>query len=337
MESLATRRITQNLAETIGFDLLKSKLDENKQPSAYIGFAPTGKIHIGYFVPCMKIKDLTDSGIRVVIMLADVHAMIDDRKTPKDLISHRTLYYEKVLKTILQVFKVDMKMITFVKGSDFQLTGDYIMDVLELCNKVTISAAKKAGTEVVKQDKDPKLGSALYPVMQAVDENYVGQVALGQQIDIELGGIDQRKIFCFSKDHDIKTDRLTYLMNPIISLNKTGKMSASDKTGKISLDDSDDLICEKITKAFCVDGQEGSGVLRLFQCVIFPFFKSISVNGTSFNDFDSFLKSFVCGKLKSVDIKATLSEHLINIITDIRSFLMSDEMLQLSQLSYPNQ
>lgn len=336
-------RVTKNLCEVIGIESLKTKLESpDVSPSAYIGFAPTGKIHIGYFVPCMKIKDLTECGIKVVIMLADVHAMIDDRKTPKHLIVHRTSYYEKVITKILQVFGVDMRMVNFVKGSDFQLNGDYIMDVLELSNNVTISAAKKAGTEVVKQNKDPKLGSALYPVMQAVDENYVGQVALGQQIDIELGGIDQRKIFCFSKDHDIKREPLIYLMNPIVSLNKSGKMSSSDPSGKISLEDSDEMIFEKIQKAFCVDGQSdcanGSncGVLKLFQCVIFPHFNSIVVKGNTYRSFEEISGSFVKGTIRASDIKPVLSELLSNIVSEIRPFLMSEEMLKLVQIAYPN-
>jgi tyrosyl-tRNA synthetase len=327
-------KITKNLSEVISLDLLKKKLESKKPLSAYIGFAPTGKIHIGYLIPCMKIRDLTECGIKVVIMLADVHAMIDDRKTPKDLIGHRTLYYEKVLSKIMQVLKVDARLVTFVKGSDFQLTGDYMMDVLELSNNVTISAAKKAGTEVVKQNKDPKLGSALYPVMQAVDENYVGQIALGQQIDIELGGADQRKIFCFSKDHDIKRDPLTYLMNPIISLNKTGKMSSSDANGKISLEDTDEMICEKIQKSFCADGQIDCGVMKLFQCVLFPIFHQIVIKDKIFVDFEAFSSSFASGEIRAVDIKPILSDCLIQIVSEIRSFLMSDEMLQLGQLAY---
>lgn len=56
------------------------------------------------------------------------------------------------------------------------------------------------GTEVVKQAKDPKLGSAIYPIMEPVDENYIGQATYGAQADMELGGIDQRKIFCFRKN-----------------------------------------------------------------------------------------------------------------------------------------
>lgn len=332
------KKITQNLADTIGLNLLETKIEKGKQLSVYIGFAPTGKIHLGYLVPCTKIKDLVDCGIKVVILLADVHAMIDDRKTPKELVNYRSLYYEKVITQILIVLRVHMSFVSFIKGSDFQLSGDYMMDVLELSNRVTISAAKKAGTEVVKQNKDPKLGSAIYPVMQAVDENYVGQFAIGQQIDIELGGIDQRKIFCFSKDHDIKSEPLTYLMNPIVSLTKTGKMSASVANSKISFDDDDEIVSEKISKAFCADGDINCfecGVIKLYQCVIFPHFGKVRIGEKSFDSFDQFIKSFQWNEIDSKQIKLALSDYLIELISPIRNFLMTDELLQLSSVAYP--
>ncbi|CAH6418181.1 Tyrosyl-tRNA synthetase [uncultured virus] len=92
--------------------------------------------------------------------------------------------------------------------------------------------------------------------MQAVDENYVGQTALGVQADMELGGLDQRKIFCFSYEWDHKNEegKISYLMNPIISLSKSGKMSASDVNEKITFEDSEDEIITKIKEAFCCDG-----------------------------------------------------------------------------------
>lgn len=68
--------------------------------------------------------------------------------------------------------------------------------------------------------------------MQATDENYVGQCAFGTQIDIELGGLDQRKIFCFSYDNNGK---ISYFMTPIISLAKNGKISLTDSDAEIEL------------------------------------------------------------------------------------------------------
>ncbi|CAH6418179.1 Tyrosyl-tRNA synthetase [uncultured virus] len=156
--------IYRNLAEVIGRERLDGKLETERDLVCYIGFAPTGKIHVGYLVPCMKIRDLTLANCNIVIMIADVHAVLDERKTPKHLVELRSDYYRKVLSFILEMIGTNMNRITFVRGSEFQTGGDYMMDVLELAGKVTISAAKKAGSEVVKQDKDPKLGIRRIPL-----------------------------------------------------------------------------------------------------------------------------------------------------------------------------
>jgi tyrosyl-tRNA synthetase len=38
------------------------------------------------------------------------------------------------------------------------------------------------------------MSSLLYPILQALDEEYLG-------VDIQFGGVDQRKIFTFAREH----------------------------------------------------------------------------------------------------------------------------------------
>ncbi len=52
----------------------------------------------------------------------------------------------------------------------------------------------QAGAEVVKQVASPLMSSLLYPILQALDEEHLG-------VDIQFGGVDQRKIFMFAKEH----------------------------------------------------------------------------------------------------------------------------------------
>lgn len=52
--------------------------------------------------------------------------------------------------------------------------------------------AKKAGAEVVKQVDSPLLSGLVYPLLQALDEEYL-------QVDAQFGGVDQRKIFTFAE------------------------------------------------------------------------------------------------------------------------------------------
>ena len=51
---------------------------------------------------------------------------------------------------------------------------------------------KKAGAEFVKQLETPKMSGSLYPILQALDEQYL-------DVDAQFGVFDQRKIFMFAR------------------------------------------------------------------------------------------------------------------------------------------
>ena len=56
--------IQRNLQEVLGSDRLKNILKE-RDVNIYWGTAPTGKPHIGYFVPLSKIADFLHAGCHV--------------------------------------------------------------------------------------------------------------------------------------------------------------------------------------------------------------------------------------------------------------------------------
>jgi tyrosyl-tRNA synthetase len=240
-----------------------------------------------------------------------------------------------------------MNRIKFVRGSEFQYTGVYLADILELSSRVTISAAKKAGTEVVKQSKDTKLGSALYPVMQAVDENYVGQATFGRQVDFELGGLEQRQIFHFSRDWDKiegeprQSGKITYLMTPIISLSKTGKMSCSDgrNPSKISFLDTDDEIRTKIERAFCIDKDVDCGLMKLLRCVFFPLHGKVIITDNygphEYVNYHTLQSYFVQGAVTSQQVKSVITTLMCDVVEPIRQYLHTDDMRDLITDAYP--
>jgi tyrosyl-tRNA synthetase len=73
--------ITKDLGEIIGQNELETLCLSNKQVSAYWGTAPTGKIHIGYLIPMIKIAHLIKAGCDITILFADLHAYLDSMKT----------------------------------------------------------------------------------------------------------------------------------------------------------------------------------------------------------------------------------------------------------------
>ncbi|KAJ2336990.1 Tyrosine--tRNA ligase, cytoplasmic, partial [Coemansia sp. RSA 2671] len=86
--------ITRNLQEVLGEEELKTILSE-RDVKLYWGTAPTGKPHVGYFVPMVKIADFLKAGCHVTILMADIHAFLDNEKAPFDLVTMRTKYYEQ--------------------------------------------------------------------------------------------------------------------------------------------------------------------------------------------------------------------------------------------------
>ena len=57
-----------------------------------------------------------------------------------------------------------------------------------LAAETSVHDARKAGAEVVKQVANPLVSGLLYPLLQALDEEYL-------HVDAQFGGVDQRKIF----------------------------------------------------------------------------------------------------------------------------------------------
>ncbi|KAI0245932.1 tyrosine tRNA ligase [Lactifluus subvellereus] len=258
--------ITRRLQEVLGGEAIKALLVQGKTPKCYWGTAPTGRPHVGYFVPLTKIADFLRADVEVKILLADIHAFLDNMKAPLELVAHRTKYYKFVLLAVFESLGIPTSRLTFVEGSSYQLTKEYNLDNYRLCATVTEHDAKKAGAEVVKQVESPLLSGLLYPGLQALDEQYL-------DVDFQFGGVDQRKIFTFA---ELYLPRLGYakrahLMNAMVPGLAGGKMSSSDPDSKIDFLDPPDAVRRKIKKAFCEEGNvEDNGLLAFVEAVLIP-------------------------------------------------------------------
>ncbi|KAK2518624.1 hypothetical protein Q9233_012428 [Columba guinea] len=201
--------ITRNLQEVLGEDKLMGILKE-RELKIYWGTATTGKPHVAYFVPMSKIADFLKAGC----------------EAPWELLELRTRYYENVIKAMLESIGVPLEKLKFVRGTDYQLSKEYTLDVYRLSSVVTQHDAKKAGAEVVKQVEHPLLSGLLYPGLQALDEEYL-------KVDAQFGGVDQRKIFTFAEKYlpSLGYAKRVHLMNPMVPGLTGSKMSSSEEVG----------------------------------------------------------------------------------------------------------
>jgi tyrosyl-tRNA synthetase len=218
------------------------------------------------FVPILKIAQFLAAGCHVKILLADIHGFLDNLKAPIELVKFRAQYYRLVITGLLKAVNVPIDRLEFVLGSSYELTPEYMMDVLRLCSITSEHDAKKAGAEVVKQTENAPLSGLLYPLMQALDEQYL-------DVDVQFGGVDQRKIFALAKDvlPKIGYKERAHLMNPMVPGLQGGKMSASDPDSKIDVLDNPDAVKRKIKKAFALPKIiEENGILSFVEYVLLP-------------------------------------------------------------------
>lgn len=333
--------ITRNLEEVVGSEELE-KIVSERNIRVYWGTAPTGRPHIGYFVPMMKIADFLNAGCEVTVLFADLHAYLDNMKAPWHLLEKRTKYYEEIIKKLLEIIGVDLAALKFVKGTDMQLSREYTLDMYRLSSLASVHDAKKAGAEVVKQIENPKLGGLLYPILQALDEEYLN-------VDAQFGGVDQRKIFMFAREYlpKIGYKKRIHLMNPMLPGLNGGKMSSSEVESKIDLLDSEEDIKRKFSKAFCPAKEiKNNGVLALAKVVLFPMLKNKSKpflverpdkfgGNAEFNEYDEMENAYKEGKLHPMDLKNAVAKYFCEFMAPIRKHFSSENMRKLVEEAYP--
>lgn len=254
--------ISRNTQEIVTVEELKNLLKEKKHPVIYLGTAITGKPHIAYFVWVIKLADFLKAGLKVKLLLADLHGALEG--TPFEVLDKRYEYYKEVVLLMLKSINVDPKNLEFIKGSDYQLDKKYFYDLLKLSSITNAHDAQRAGSEVVKHSDNPKLSGLIYPLMQAIDEEYL-------QVDIQYGGIDQRKILMFAREFMPKIGYRSRieLMTPLVPGLMGKKMSASDPKSKIDLLDDEKTVIKKIQGAHCEAGIiEDNGILAFLKQVI---------------------------------------------------------------------
>uniref|UniRef100_A0A1L8DRS0 Tyrosine--tRNA ligase n=1 Tax=Nyssomyia neivai TaxID=330878 RepID=A0A1L8DRS0_9DIPT len=342
-ESLEQKKhlITRNLQETLGEDKLVQLLKDGRDLRIYWGTATTGKPHVAYFVPMSKIADFLKAGCEVTILFADLHAYLDNMKAPWALLELRVKYYEAAIKAMLESIGVPLEKLRFVKGTDYQLSREYTLDVYRLTSMVTQHDARKAGAEVVKQVEYPLLSGLLYPGLQALDEEYL-------KVDAQFGGVDQRKIFTLAEKYlpQLGYAKRIHFMNPMVPGLAGGKMSSSEEDSKIDLLDTPAILKKKLKRAFCEPGNiQDNGLLSFVKHVLFSLFpegegflvkrKPDYGGDTTYTTYEELENAFAKEEVHPGDLKEAVERYINRLLDPIRKAFDSPELKKLSEEAYP--
>jgi len=323
--------ILRNTQEVIKQEELEKLLRSNKKPVVYLGAAPSGKINISYFLQAIKLKDFMDSGFKVKYLLADLHAYLDDRKSPWELIGLRAKYYQEAMTGIFKAIGADPRKVTFVLGSDIQTTKKYAFDLYKIMGQVNITRANRASSDVVRQVSSPDLGSLNYALMQAIDVHHIGA-------DVAFSGIDQRKIYMLAREEGRKLGhkKPICVFSPLIPGLRSGKkMSASDPNAAILLSDDQKTVIKKINKAHCPIGIiENNGVLALAKYMIFPVINKLVLErpekfggNLTYKNYEQLESDYKAKKLHPADLKSGVASEINKLLVPVQKHLKTKQAL----------
>ncbi len=310
--------VKRNVQEIVTEEELEELLNKKNSPVAYVGYEPSGKIHLGHVLTVNKLIDLQNAGFQIIVLLADVHAYLNQKGTLEEV--RRTADYNRDCFIALGL---DPQRTRFVYGSDFQLTSDYMLNVLKLTTTASLNRARRSMDEVGRKMEDPKVSQMVYPMMQAIDIALLG-------VDVAVGGIDQRKIHMLAREGlpALGFKSPLCIHTPIL-LGLDGKKMSSSSDNFISVDDSEEEINQKMKKAFCPAGQVTENpMLELFRYHICPRYEEIIFERPEKYGGDLVCKGyeeltavFSEGQLHPMDLKKGAAKYMNMILEPVRQVL----------------
>jgi tyrosyl-tRNA synthetase len=319
----AFERITRNTVEAVTEEEVRELAEDPEGKRVYVGYEPSGVLHLGHLLGATKLIDMQEAGMDVVVLLADVHAYLNGKGT-----------FEEIRETAEQMkaqflaYGLDEDSTEFVLGSEFQLDEDYELDLHELELSTSLNRAQRAMADI-QSGETAKVSHVVYPLMQALDIEYL-------DLDLAIGGLDQRKVHMLAREElpSLGYEKRPALHTPIIGDLTTGEGKMSSSTGvTLSMEDSTEEIEEKVNDAFCPptrdpEGEKVNPVLELFQYHVFPRFETVVVErpeeyggDLEYDEYDALADDLESGELHPADAKGALADYLDELIAPGRERL----------------
>ena len=323
-------QITANIEEIVTKEELKTVLQKSK-PRGYIGFEPSGTVHLGWKICTKKINDFLNCGFDFTILLADWHAYIND-KLQGDI--EKIQLCGRYMIDCFTAMGVDKDKVKYIYASDYVNDAKYWELVLRTSKATSVKRVKRAMDIMGRSEDEAErdLSKLFYPAMQVSDIFYL-------DLDVAYGGMDQRHAHMLARDVSKKLNRKppVAIHTPLLTGLQAGgrmdptevKMSKSKPDSMIGIHDNPDSVKNKLKKAYCPEKiVEGNPVLEICKYVIFPELqKEVFLierpekfgGNLEFQNYMELEQSFVKG-LHPLDLKNATAEYINRILEPVHQF-----------------
>jgi len=323
-------QITSNAAEIVTKEELKTVLQKSK-PKGYIGFEPSGTVHLGWKICTKKINDFLNCGFDFTILLADWHAYIND-KLQGDI--EKIQLCGRYMIDCFTAMGVEKNRVKYIYASDYVNDAKYWELVLRTSKATSVKRVKRAMDIMGRSEDEAErdLSKLFYPAMQVSDIFYL-------DLDVAYGGMDQRHAHMLARDVSKKLNRKSpvAIHTPLLTGLQAGgrmdptevKMSKSKPDSMISIHDTPDSVKNKLKKAYCPEKiVEGNPVLEICKYVVFPELQNESFlikrpekfgGNLEFQNYEELEQNFVKG-LHPLDLKNATSDYINRILEPVHQF-----------------
>lgn len=311
------------------------KLLETKQtrPICYDGFEPSGRMHIAQGIQkSINVNKLTDAGCTFLFWVADWFAQLNN-KMGGDLKKIRVVgeYFIEVWKAC----GMNMENVEFLWASDEinKRSDEYWTRVMDIAALNSLARIKRCCTIMGRGEGDElSAAQVMYPCMQCADIFFL-------KADICQLGMDQRKVNVLAREYCKQTKPkiknkpiiLSHHMLPGLKQGQA-KMSKSDSSSAIFMEDSVEDVKSKINGAFCPEKEvDGNPVFEYIKYLILPKGCSLEVkrdeqNGgdKTFSSIEELEEDFKSGALHPGDLKPAVANAINSILQPVRDHFKND-------------
>jgi tyrosyl-tRNA synthetase len=326
--------------EIINEDELKELLKTKKNPIAYDGFEPSGRIHIAQgLLRTINVNKLTKSGIKFKFWVADWFALMNN-KMGGDLEKIRTVgeYFIEVWKAC----GMDLKNVEFLWASE-HMDQEYWLTVIKIGRLNTVKRITRCA-QIMGRSESANLSAAqiFYPCMQAADIFHLG-------VDIAQLGMDQRKVNVLAREIAPKLGKkkpIAIHHHMLMGLTKpqdleskgadaaiAKKMSKSNPNSAIFMTDSSEEIMKKFKKAYCPEGEvENNPVLEYCKYIVFEKVDKFVIErpkkfggDIKYKSYKDLEKDYVKKKIHPSDLKSATAKHIDELIEPVRNHFKTNK------------
>lgn len=319
--------IRARAVEVVTEEELAALCAREAHPRAYIGYEPSGRVHVGGLVTVLKIKELIAAGCDVTVLLADWHAWINEKLGGSlERIEAAGTY----LAATYGALGVEPERVHYRFAHELVGSSEYWARVIRIAKATSVARTKRAMTVLGREEAEAKLDTAklLYPAMQAAD-------IFELKVDLAYAGLDQRRAHILAREaaqhygwpvpvavHTALVSSLTGGGRMDVVEGVERKMSKSDPSASITVPCDPATIPPKIGAAFCPAKEvSGNPVYEIAREVLLPWEHRLAVDRpakfggpVTFGSEAELLAAWTSGTLHPQDLKAAVAAGLQRVL-----------------------